>query len=166
MKIKSLSRHFDAITESDGAFRDINIRPITVTAAKGIFAFFSTSFILRDATDEDGNELLDIATINSQVENKQIGSVHSSWIGEKKWVSQIQLYLAWDIEGYECEISFFPEDIDKSIFTIQLFNKFLADLLNVAGNREYYVRYENASWRFGDCSKNSGVIFSHKDTLI
>lgn len=166
MMTELLSQYYEAITKCDGSTRDVNFKPANAVAGEGVFDLFSKSFVLRDAHDEDGNEFMDIATINSQVKNKQTGMIHACWTAEKKWVSQIQVFMDWDASEYACEISFFPDDIDKSIFTMQLFTEFLGNLLKIADAREYYVRYENVSWRFGDCSKNSGIIFSHKSVPL
>ena len=163
METELLSPYYDAITECEGSFRDLNFKPANVAAAEGVFDLFSTLFVLSDAHDEEGNELLDIATIYFQVENKQTGMIHACWTGEKKWVTQIQIFMDWDAPDFNCEISFYPDDIDKSIFTAQLFTEFLENLLKIADTEEYYLRYENASWRFGEYKENSGIIFSHKE---
>jgi hypothetical protein len=158
--------YYNAITESDGSFRDINFRPKTAAEAKSIFDLFTTLFRFENAHEEEGNTLKDIAAIKSHIENLQYGFVHSSWASDNTWISQIQIFLDRDTEGFECEISLFPDDIDKSVFSMQMFLEFLSILLRTADTREYYVRFENCSWHFGKCSRYSAVIFSHEDINI
>src|SRR5512145_1964836 len=159
MGLRSPEAGSDAITECEGSFRDLNFKPANSDAAKGVFDLFSKSFVLGEANDEEGNELLDIAIICSRIETKQTGMIHACWTGEKKWVTQIQIFMDWDVPNFNCEISFFPDDVDKSIFTAQLFTEFLENLLKVADTQEYYLRYENANWHFGESTENSGIIF-------
>jgi hypothetical protein len=158
-----LSHYYTAITAGDRTFRDVNFKVATTHGAKGVFSLISAMFALKHAQDDDGNEPPDIDAIYSELESKQAGSIFSVWTGEAKWVAQIQVFMSWDMRGYDCEVSISPNDIEEDIFTMELFAEFLQSLLKAAGSEEYYVRYENVSWRFGDCSEDSGVVFSHRD---
>lgn len=37
----------------------------------------------------------------------------------------------------------------------------MANLDSQAWRLKMYVRYENSSWKYGDASDNSGIIYSH-----
>ena len=89
------------------------------------------------------------------------GSLSTVWNGGRN-PEHIQAYFHWDEpDGIFCEITFFPQDFDDQTFKLVEFLSMLSKLAVAAHSDEYYLRYEDASWRHGQHEKD-GVILSNK----
>ena len=55
------------------------------------------------------------------------------------------------------ELSFFPQDVLPQVDPHVPFGAWADSVSNVLGATRYFVRYENASWTFGDVGAGSGV---------
>ena len=76
-------------------------------------------------------------------------------------ISHLQLFLSWESrQRFFVEVTFFPEDIAQELFSLDQFFQFLQPIVSATGVEQFYVRYENASWEFGDTSATAGVILS------
>jgi hypothetical protein len=64
------------------------------------------------------------------------------------------------------ELTFFPQDVDKKAYSLKEFLKWLKPFLVSLNTSTYFVRYENASWKYGDTSEDSGVIFTNAQYAI
>ena len=148
------------LKDRDGSCRDINFSEhLSRDSALNLLNAIASEWSLRDATDTEGNSL-SITDMRSQLQASE-GSISTFWT-EGLLIKQLQCYLYWNpADDVFCEISFFPDDIVESEFTMPKFMALLARFIKATRSTEYYVRYENASWRHGDTLANSSVIFSH-----
>jgi len=73
-------------------------------------------------------------------------------------LSHLQVFIFCENDGSPfVEFTFFPEDVKDSPDLPAAFIGFVKELQRQAGASGYFVRFENASWSFGDCSHGSGV---------
>lgn len=150
------------LKEVDGSCRDINLSEhLSREAALALLGVISGEWTLLGATDSDG------LTISSPDFPGCVGvgegALSTSW-GHGSYILQMQCYLHWKpAGGVFAELTFFPNDIVEGEFSFSKFTAFLTRLLAATGSTEYYVRYENGSWRHGNTALASGVIFSHMD---
>ena len=152
------------LLDRDGSCRDINFTEWgTRERASAVIAFLADNFTFVRADDGEGHE----HSLPSTIEflKSQTGSLNLLWAKEE-FIPHLQLYVYWLSEhGFFLELTFFPQDLDPNRFDIQAFFTLLSNLVTASGSDEYYVRYENASWKHGDVSASSGVIFSHHDGI-
>jgi hypothetical protein len=149
-----------ALKDRDGSCRDINFSEhISRYSALKLLDAIASEWSLCSATDAEGNSL-SATDMRNQLEASK-GSLSTLWT-EGPLIRQWQCYLYWNrSDDVFCEMSFFPDDIVESEFNMPNFMALLARFINATRSAEYYVRYENASWRHGDMSATSSVIFSH-----
>ncbi len=77
--------------------------------------------------------------------------------------SHFQCFMHVDSDGPFLELTFFPDDVLRDRDPLQSVVHFLRDLCSDTSVTQYFVRYENASWTFGDTTSMSGVIFTRTD---
>ena len=78
--------------------------------------------------------------------------------GNSRFRAQLGCYRAGLIIT---EVTFFPNDISKKDFKLDIFLNWLRPILFALETNEYFVGYDNASWKYGDTGNHSGVIFSN-----
>ena len=149
-----------ALKDRDGSCRDINFsEQLSRDSALKLLDAIASEWSLRSATDSEGN-CLSATDMRNHIKASK-GSYSTFWT-DGPLIRQLQCYLYWNpYDDVFCEISFFPDDIDEDEFNMLKFMALLARLIKAARSTEYYVRYENSSWRHGDTSGTSSVIFSH-----
>jgi hypothetical protein len=75
-------------------------------------------------------------------------------------ISHLQIFVAREKDDSPfIEMTFFPQDLRASDDLVQRFRDLADNWAQLLDASKYYVRYENASWKFGDCSFGSGVVF-------
>jgi len=90
------------------------------------------------------------------------GSLSTVWNGGRN-PEHIQAYLHWDEPGgIFCEITFFPQDFDGESFNLMEFLSMLSKLTVAARSDEFYLRYEDGSWRHGQHEKDCVILSSSK----
>lgn len=162
MKIGEPTRHRveSALLNRDGSCRDINFtQSISTSGAIGVLEFLASSWNLTQGTSGAGNEL----TPTELESNLRLpsGSLSTVWNAGNN-PEHIQAYFHWlEPDSVFCEITFYPDDFDDETFTLQGFLSVLSRMALAAGSNEYYLRYEDASWRHGQHEKD-GVILSSK----
>ena len=145
----------------DGSCRDITFPGLSAEGASGLLGFFGTSFKLEEASDMEG-ETLGFAEARHYVETAASGMLHTFW-RSSGLISHLQLFFSWENREFFAEITFFPQDVTREQFSLDRFFQFLEPIVRATNTEELYVRYENVSWRTGDTSKTSGVIFSTEE---
>ena len=143
-----------------GSCRDINFSEhLSRETALGVLEAVRSEWTLSSAIDQD-----DVQTSQEDLSNRigvGTGAVLSRWHGGS-FLQHLRCYLYWHpADGIFCELTFFPDDIIGNDLFVRKLTDFLSKILISTHSSEYYVRYENASWRHGDHSGDSGVIFSH-----
>ena len=149
-----------ALLDCDGSCRDINFaESISTSGAIDVARFLASSWTLTRATTSEGDEI-DSAGLQSKLRLAS-GSLSTVWTGGHN-PEHIQAYFHWlQPDKVFCEITFFPNDFDNETFSLQRFLSMLSNLALAARSDEYYLRYEDASWRHGQHGKD-GVILSDK----
>lgn len=149
-----------SLTEPDGACRDINFsRYISGAGAVALLAFVARHRMLTAATDANGTSVCQ-DDFKALLETES-GALSTVWKGEPD-PGHLQVFLHWsELDRIFCELTFFPQDIDKKRFSLDGFLAMLAGLCTAAQSVEYYVRFEDASWRHGECADHRSVIMSH-----
>ncbi|MFC3626847.1 hypothetical protein ACFOKJ_12005 [Vogesella amnigena] len=159
----------DSIThdllDRDGSCRDINFgERINKTGATGIIDFLASEWTLTQAMSGDGEELALLAL--PKFFDRAPGTLSTIWHGNKD-PNYLQVFFSWSVPAeIFCELTFFPEHLNETQFMLEDFLAFVSKLVCASGSSEYYVRYENASWRHGDVKTNAGVIFSHENFML
>jgi len=153
------------ILNCDGSCRDLNFaEEITLNGVVQVLDFISSGWALKRATDDEGKELK-LEQIHSALLREK-GGLSTVWEGNVK-ITSLQVYIFWEArEKFFFELTFFPDDLEKTMFKLDDFLLMVSNLVRAAGSREYYLRYENASWRHGSIDRDSGVIFSHHDVAL
>ena len=148
------------LRDRDGSCRDINFSEhLSAKASLALLEVVSTEWTLSNATDQHGAAIS--RTDISRLVGIGTGAVTTVW-RRGSFLDHLRCFLCWDpTNGVFCELTFFPEDIIGNEPFFKKFTDFLSLLLNAAQQPDYYVRYENASWRHGETGPESGVIFSH-----
>jgi len=159
----------DSIThdllDRDGSCRDINFgERINKVGATGIVDILASEWTLKQAISGDGEEL--VLEELPKFFDRASGTVSTVWHGSKD-PNQLQAFFSWSVPAeIFCEVTFFPEDLNETQFMLEDFLVFVSKLVGASGTSEYYIRYENASWRHGDVKTNDGVIFSHENFVL
>ena len=149
------------LLEHDGSCRDITFaESLTREAGLSLLNVLSTEWSLYLATDFGGAE--ESPSDFRACLSRDQGYLYTLW-EHGAFIRQMQCLMHWDKDVLSCELTFFPRDIVAGEFSISKLTAFLDKALAATDSTEYYVRYENASWRHGDITERSGVIFSHHD---
>ncbi|WP_312956359.1 hypothetical protein [Pseudomonas songnenensis] len=148
------------VIDVDGSCRDVNFPDVNSAEAIALIKSVQRFCRLRDAFDSEGKELSPSELVD-RLSSSGSQSIVSYWLCEGL-VSQIQLFFSWQ-EGSKIfvELTFFPQDVDRGAYSLKSFLDWLRPFLVALKESAYYVRYENASWVFGDASDASGVIFTN-----
>src|SRR5471032_1395988 len=155
----TLRRVETALLDCDGSCRDISFtEDISTSAAIDVLAYLALSWTMVRSITSEGDEIANAELLAYL--RKTYGSISTAWNGGNN-PEHIQAYFHWDEpEKVFCEITFSPQDIHSETFNILDFLSTLSKLTLAACSTEYYVRYEDASWRQGQHEKES-VILSH-----
>jgi hypothetical protein len=154
-----------SLLEVDGACRDINFSEhISTLGACSLLDAIEARWTLIQATDREGNAVQPgrLKACLSQ-EN---GALSTVWNGPAI-PHQFQAYFYWPrLDRVFCELTFFPEDLDPPRFALEDLLRTLALFVQATQSREYYVRFEDASWRHTLGNGQESVIFSHETVRL
>ena len=153
------------IIDIDGSCRDINFPDVGRSEVISLLNQLNTSCGLKYGNDSEGNEI-SAKEITERVSLSDKGTIFSYWVCQGL-VSQVQLFLSWTNDSkISVEITFFPQDVDTKTYTLENFLQWLKPFLVSLNTTTYFVRYENASWKYGDTSETSGVIITNSQYAI
>lgn len=155
----------EQVIDIDGSCRDINFPDVGRSEALTLLNHLKTSYKLKNANDSEGIEI-STKEIIDRVSSYDNETISSYWLCQGL-VSQVQVFLSWTNDSkIFVEITFFPQDVDSKRYTLEAFLEWLKPFLVSLNTSDYFVRYENASWNYGDSSEASGVIFSNLQYAI
>lgn len=158
-KEKSAIEH--CILHDDGSCRDINMDDMDIQVARQIAFLLLQSFEFKRGISQAGDELAgEMAHAQLDAEfSRSSNTLHLILESDKNLLSHLQMFFHWEQPAtVSLELTFFPKDVGRP-FTLELFKDLLEPILNLAQPANYYVRYENAGWTYGDTSERSGVIY-------
>ena len=162
--IRDIGQIEKEILDRDGSCRDVDIEEVSFERAKDVVESLKQVYQVTSAVNsggEDVEESIKEGKIHELFKNRP-NSIHATFENEMALVSHMQLYLFWDqSEKVSVEFTFFPESVVGS-FSFSLFDQFITRFVAASGSSEYFVRYENASWKYGDLSPEGGVIYHGK----
>jgi len=152
----------EQIIDIDGSCRDINFPDVSSSEAVSLFEYINNKYKLLKATDTEGEEVSSqeaIELLNSSSSQNIISIWECTGI-----LSQIQLFYSWQNKSkIFIELTIFPQDFNSEVYSLKEFKIWLKPILIALNTNIFYVRYENASWKYGDTSQDSGVIFTNKE---
>jgi hypothetical protein len=151
----------NCILDEDGSCRDITMDDVDVQVAREIVSFLLRSYTLTRSINREGEELERGASIISI--EKEFAKAQNTLLlyleSGTALISRLQVTLHWqDPREVSWELTFFPDDVRRP-FSLNAFKEYLEPILEIALPEIYFVRYENASWSYGDTSDEGGVIY-------
>lgn len=163
--IRDIQQIESDISTRDGSCRDINIEDISFERTRRVLDCLNDIYQLKSAVNSEGEDIT--SCVNSGTVDGEFGkkknSIHSVFHNEEALITNMQVLLAWnDSKKVFVEFTFFPEDVCNR-FSFNEFVNFISPFITASGSKEYFVRYENASWEYGDISLQGGVIYHGKN---
>jgi hypothetical protein len=155
----------EQVIDIDGSCRDVNFPDIDRPEAIALVSQAQTNCELKNATDSEGTGI-SVTEIIARLSSSEAETIVSYWTCQGL-ISHVQLFFSWG-KGSKVfvELTFFPQDVDKKAYSLKEFLKWLKPFLVLLNTSTYFVRYENASWKYGDTSEDSGVIFTNAQYAI
>ena len=91
------------------------------------------------------------------------GYIHIVFDGGTGLFPKLQLFIDHDRDTDEhcVEVTFFPQDINRELFSLALFLSMVNDWNAILKSEDFFIRYENASWELCD-PDGLGVICTRK----
>ena len=155
----------ELIIDVDGSCRDINFPDVGRSEAISLLNLMKVSCDLRNASDSGGNEL-SADGVTERLSTSESETIVSYWTCQGL-ISQVQVFFYWNNhKSIFVELTFFPQDVDSRVYSLEKFFNWLKPILVSLNTSTYFVRYENASWKYGDTSETSGVIFTNTQYAI
>ena len=161
MNIREIEKQ---IIEIDGSCRNINFYVPQKNYLINLLKFLMDQYRFLSVAKSDGNK---ISIDNEDCKLDELVSFYNEHINlllenKNQVIKNPQFFISrGESEDYYLEITFFPNDINRDKFTFIIFVEWLSQILKCGNSKEFYVRYENSSWKYGDSSDDSGVIYSH-----
>lgn len=154
-----------SLLDRDGSCRDINFSEHIATAgAVALVESIRARWAMGSATDVEGRAVQ--AADLTKYLAKDEGALSTVWEGAHI-PGHLQAFFHWIEPDYVfCELTFFPQDLAVEGFDLNNFLELLAVFVSAARSPEYYVRYEDASWRHANGSAHHSVIFSHENVVL
>lgn len=153
------------LLERDGSCRDINFSEnISTAGATSLLQSISARWAMAQATNAEGVAVQAKDVLGFLAKEK--GALSTVWEGALS-PRHLQAYFHWaEPDQVFCELTFFPDDLDKEQFALDGFLELLAVFVSAARSPEYYVRFEDASWCHAKGSAQESVIFSHENVVL
>lgn len=165
MQMKDLKMIQDALFDDDGSMRDITFNPVPVEGVLGLIKILQRNFLLQSATNDNGDDIHSLIQSQSlmRVFAPDRGHILLNWSSQAHMISFIQLFTCWPESDKGCfiELTFSPRDLVRDRFTIGGFIKTVEQWADVLQADDYFVRYENASWKEFD-ENSPDVIYTRK----
>lgn len=154
------------ILDRDGSCRDVTFTPTSKSAIGAFVRTLLSQYAVCSALDNNGtdrSQQLDTADPLNGID----GYMHIVLKDGRGMIPHLQLFIDQesDASRYCLEVTFFPEDIDKTQFSLREFRLLIDEWNAVLKSDDYFVRYENASWDLYDPS-GLGVIYSRNQPPV
>ena len=147
--VESLTIH------DDGSCRDVNFLCPTWEGVDRFVASIDASFVRSSAVNGEGRTIE--GRISTLVASGK-GTAHLVFESGTGVLRRIQVFVYCEDDGSPfIELTFFPEDVVQSPALQRDFTEWAQGACRQLQARRLFVRYENASWTFGDTGSNSGV---------
>lgn len=157
---------YEYILEADGSTRDVTFTPCTRDALLGFLRQMLGSFRPVSMVDQEGADRrpeLRRGDLAALLEGPS-GLLHGVWESDSGLFRRLQTFVDWPADSssdFCLELSFFPDDIDISAFTVRTFDAQIQTWRSTLEARDFFVRQENVSWNLYD-PDGVGVIYTHR----
>lgn len=166
-KMFSLEKYkAEILCHEDGSSRDINFDHFEWDGALAVIGSLLREASSSSATDGKGDELdprkITADEICTRARDHSFCRVVLCDVSEL--FRCLQIFVCEDNADRSAfvELTFFPEDVLPS-FSVRRLVTLLSHLAFMGKANDFFVRYENASWKFGSTGMGSGVIFTWQD---
>lgn len=148
-----------ALADKDGSLRDINIGNLGAEEIINFLEWYSKNYKVLEATNSKGEDVGSLLPKDIFKSGDRPFYFKLRGADQKDvLVSNLNVFISEEPEDvYEIELNFAP-----ARYSYESFVKFLTSILDCTEKREYYVKYENVSWVYGDDS-GQDIIFSYKN---
>ncbi|MEP7287146.1 MAG: hypothetical protein ABI947_15435 [Chloroflexota bacterium] len=157
-----------SLLDIDGSCRDINFEAPTWKGTVDLLRWFCKNYVIFSADTAEGT---DLKTYFAECENFELSIplpeeyIHLSGANSQALIAGLQVYVGNEEDGTPfVELTFFPETLNAT-FSGMAFVHLVEELRQMLQSSRYYVRRENASWKFGSSGIGSGVIFQSGDVI-
>jgi len=154
----------ECLLDEDGSCRDINFENPTWEGAANLVRSFLQNYTVFSATTGEGKDIkVELADEQSfQLSTLLEGYIILSGQNSQALISGLQIFIGNPENGENgtpfVELTFFPSNLNETFSGIR-FIHFVEEMKKWLQASWYYVRYENASWKFGSSGFGSRVIF-------
>jgi hypothetical protein len=150
------------ILDCDGGCRDVTFTPAAKPAIISFIHLLLLQYQIASAFDNNGIDRSQQLHVDDPLFGID-GYIHIVLTDGRGLIPHLQLFIDNDRStGVYClEVSFFPNDIDLQQFSIQKFRILIEHWNETIQSDDYFVRYENASWKLYD-PNDLGVIYTRK----
>lgn len=150
-----------ALLDVDGSCRDINFDRATWPGVRSLIDQSREEFenvrVGCTSHDSDEEQIADVNAALSLVERSG-GYCQILFDGGSNVLRHLQVFASSAPgESLFVELTFFPQDVLPRPSPQGPFVAWVDAASNILGATRYFVRYENASWKFGDLSPHAGV---------
>ena len=148
------------ILERDGSTRDVTFMPVERVRVFTFLQHLLADYQLVSVSDNDGNDRrTDVS--NSGILAGRSGYLHMVLDSDTLLIRRLQAFVDWHESrlGYCIEMSFFPDELDLTKFSLATFQDLIEDWNSILESPDYFVRFENASWKLYD-TNDLGVIYT------
>ncbi|MDY6970665.1 MAG: hypothetical protein SVR08_18725 [Spirochaetota bacterium] len=151
------------ITDNDGSCRDINFTGVKWMSVEAfINKLFDSYSSVKIQLTHSGKETTEVEFrdfIDDIKKNDTSANIYAE--DTNNTIQQLQMYIFTDSNGQPfIELTFFPQDLNLSAERIDEFLSLIEEWKDILEATKFFVRYENMSWKLGDTSKYSGVIYT------
>jgi hypothetical protein len=147
------------LADKDGSLRDINIGHLNKNNVVNFLKWYAQNYNVCHVIDKDGKEVESILQDNVFENEDDFYLLLNGRGKENVLIKDLNAFITLESKGvYEIELDFSPD-----AYSYDAFVTFLKSILKHVKTKEFYVKYENVSWQYGDTSSDSGVIFCHRD---
>lgn len=151
------------ITDKDGSCRDINFDGANWTGVESFIEKIADLYSSLKCQVWQFNEEANEVGCKDMLKNLKMSGASAQIYAEdiSNILQQLQIFIFTEDNNQPfLELTFFPQDVNLEPGNIDAFINLVQDWNDILKATKFFVRYENASWKFGDESKYSGVIYT------
>lgn len=153
----------ECLLDQDGSCRDINFETPTWLGVFRLVSQLETQFTSVCLGTSTFTEFQDAASAMSHVQSDG-GHAQLLFREGNGFLAELQLFVSVEEDGTPfVEITFFPKDVIPMPSLSSAFITWVREAREALYSCRSFVRYENASWTFGDLGPNSGVFIVSND---
>jgi len=155
----------DYLLDSDGTTRDVTFTPCSRDALLSFLRHLLRSFRPVSLADNESADRLPQLRSGDRAAllDGPAGFLHGIWESDSGLFHRLQTFVDWPADSspdFCVELSFFPDEVYTSAFSVRAFDAQIETWRSILGARDFFVHQENASWNIYDAG-GLGVIYTH-----